>query len=201
MRPCIERNMSDALTRNVPAERRIRSSHTTLFYAGGTLMDVMTALAGIRATIDFTKAAVANRDDHKIAEVEQRLTRVLIDVQDVCLGLQQKLAASAEAESAAKDLVRDVSDKVRKLEAAAAERDKYELAEPYSGTFVLNLKDRSGAMEPFHRLCQPCMDNLGKKFVLQGGPSFFRCPSCKHNYQIADLPSLHYDKPTRRNYF
>ena len=178
----------------VPAERRIGSSHTTLSYAGGTLMDVMTALAGIRAAIDFTKTAVASRDDHKIAEVEQRLTRVLIDVQAVCVGLQQELAASVDAERTAKDSIRDLTEKVRNLKKSAAKRAKYQLAQPYLGTFVLDLKDRSGVKEPFHRICQPCMDNLGQKFALQGGPSVIYCPGCKHSYTVASSPTADYDR-------
>ena len=149
-------------------------------------MDMITALASMRALIDFAKVAVSARDDHQIAEVEQRLTRVLLDVTSAGLELQQKVQAGIDTERALKDRVRELEEQVADLVKRAAERERYKLTTLSEDVFALALKEECAGTDPHHHLCQPCMDNRGKKATLQrttqGFMVYLTCPECGYNY-------------------
>ncbi|EHK65970.1 hypothetical protein [Achromobacter arsenitoxydans] len=149
-------------------------------------MDMISALASMRALIDFTKVAVAARDDHQIAQVEQRLTRVLLDVTSAGLELQQKVQAGIDTERALKDRVRELEEQVADLVKRAAERERYKLAPLSEDVFALALKEECAGTDPHHHLCQPCMDNRGKKATLQrktkGFMIYLTCPECSYDY-------------------
>jgi len=151
-------------------------------------MDIASAFSSLSAAIGLAQNALSARDERKVADAKQEITRVLIEVQNSCLDLQQKLFASAQSERSTEDECRTLRQRIAELEKQAAERDRYEMKEIHPGTFVLRLKEFTANGEPPHNLCQPCMDNLGKKAVLQmayGWNSKLACPECKTEYQSA----------------
>ncbi|KMJ92470.1 hypothetical protein ACH58_07540 [Achromobacter xylosoxidans] len=151
-------------------------------------MDIASAFSSLSAAIGLAQNALSARDERKIADAKQEITRVLIEVQNSCLDLQQKLFASAQAERSTEDECRALRQRVAELEKQAADRDRYEMKEIHPGTFVLRLKESAANGEPPHSLCQPCMDNVGKKAVLQapyGWDTKLICPECKTEYQSA----------------
>lgn len=153
-------------------------------------MDIATAFTALNGAFSLWQTAAAARDDAKIANAKQEVTRVLIEAQAACLDLQQKLFASSEAERAAKDEARQLREKIGELLRKAEERERYELAKLYINTYVYRLREDAQDGQPMHYLCQPCMDNSGKKSVLQGGETALRCPECNQTYRIAEQPPL-----------
>lgn len=166
-------------------------------------MDAVTAFASLQGAVEFAKTAIVARDHHKVAEAEQRLTRVLVDVQMACLELNQKAQASVDAEYAAKNRVRELEQQVAELAKRAAERERYELTELSEGVHVLAVKEDLKGTEPHHYLCQPCMDNRGKKATLQRGVEGFMihlaCPECGYKYPTGKGIEIKWDSlPDRR---
>lgn len=148
-------------------------------------MDFATALASVQAALILGREAIAARDELKIANAKQEFAGVAFDLQNAALDLQQKLIASSEAESTAKRECAELRDQIAKMQRQAAERDRYQLECYSGGTFVLALKAGHENGEPLHYLCQPCMDNAGKKSILQprGELGNLACPECgqKHH--------------------
>ena len=155
-------------------------------------MDIATAFTALNGAISLWQTATAARDEAKISDAKQEITRVLIEAQSACLDLQQKLFACSEAERAAKDEARQLRDQIGELLRKAEERDRYELVKLYINTFVYRLKEGEQSGQPMHYLCQPCMDNSSKKSVLQGGNTSLRCPECKQQYRIAKDPPVRF---------
>lgn len=174
-----------ALPAEVSARRRIGGTTPTLYYAGGIRMD-LSAFISFQGAISFAKAVMEARDYHKVAEVEQRLTRVLVDVQAAYLELYERAAASNDSAYALKGRVRELEEKLGELELRTADRGRYEIAALSEGVYVLSLKHDSAGAEPHHYLCQPCMDNRGKKATLQriveGFMIKLACPECGYKY-------------------
>lgn len=147
---------------------------------------ISTTLSALKSTVDLAKTAVAVRDDIKIAEATQLLNDRIIDVQNAALQLQEQLSAQRDDIEALKNEKRDLSAKIAELEQRKSERSQYELKELTPGSFVLAYIKPGEGSTPMHHLCQPCMDNLSKKSVLQEiqsiGAYFLQCPSCKNEY-------------------
>ncbi|WP_238909160.1 hypothetical protein [Achromobacter ruhlandii] len=150
-------------------------------------MDIASAFSSLSAAIGLAQNALSARDERKISDAKQEITRVLIEVQNSCLDLQQKLFASSQAERAAEDACRALAAQVEKLQQRIADRARYELAELSAGVLVLRLNQAEANGEPPHYLCQPCMDNRDKKAVLQrheeGWVYWMQCPECRYNYR------------------
>jgi DNA-directed RNA polymerase subunit M/transcription elongation factor TFIIS len=149
-------------------------------------MDSFATVTALLSAFDVVKAAIAARDDHKVAEAEQRLTRVLVDVQSVCLGLQQKVQASIQTEAADKHPTREMEGKILELEQRAIDRSRYALTTLSEGVYALASKEDTDSSEPKHYLCQPCMDNRRKEATLQRTVElltiFLTCPECGYKY-------------------
>lgn len=148
-------------------------------------MDIATAFKSLSSTLSLFRRAVALRDEAKITHATQEVTRVLIEAQAACLDLQQKLFTSAQAERTAKDQIRELQARINELEHKASEKDRYALTKLHINTYVYRLKEGTQSNEPVHYLCQPCMDNAGKKSVLQGNSTLLLCPECKQHYPVA----------------
>jgi hypothetical protein len=146
---------------------------------------VSTALAALRTSLDLASSAIAARDEAKLAEATQHLNSRIIDVQNAAMHLQEKQSASRdEIEQLKKDL-RVARDQIDELEQRRAERDKYGLHELSPSVFVLAYNRQEDGV-PMHYICQTCMDNGGKKEVLQNlkkaGRVLLACPSCENTY-------------------
>lgn len=147
---------------------------------------ISTTLSALKSTVDLAKTAVAVRDDIKIAEATQLLNDRIIDVQNAALQLQEKLSVQRDDIETLKNDKRDLSAKIAELEQRKSERAQYQLKELAPGSFVLAYIEQGESSAPMHYLCQPCMDNLSQKAVLQQIASFgsylLKCPSCKNEY-------------------
>ncbi|WP_261938258.1 hypothetical protein [Pandoraea sp. NE5] len=176
----------------IPTCRRIIGSYAYDTTTRGTLMDIgsiSAALSGLKGAFELTKAAVAARDQSKLAEAKQVLDERIFDVTNAALQLQEKLSAARDEIDALKDDKRKISAHVAELEQGQSERAKYRLHELSEGVFVLAYNGGSTLDEmtdPAHYLCQSCMDNASKKEVLQTRQNHGRinlhCNACNSSF-------------------
>ncbi|MPV69443.1 hypothetical protein [Burkholderia sp. BE17] len=135
------------------------------------IMTVTAAIAGLKNTIDLAKAAVAARDELKLAEMQQSINDRVIDVQNAALALQEKQAAARDEIDELKEALRTAKATIAELERTQSEREKYVLEGIGHGSFVYALKEEATGItvsgEPRHYICQPCFDGPeGRKVVL-----------------------------------
>lgn len=148
------------------------------------LMTVTAAIAGLKNAIDLTKAAVAARDEHKLAEMQQSINDRVIDVQNAALALQEKQSAARDEIDELKEQLRAANAKSAEFERVLGERAAYKLHAVSDRGFVYRFV---GDDEPEHFICQPCYDGPDRrKTVLMYNParghyaSHYVCPTCKN---------------------
>jgi len=163
---------------------------------------ISSALSALKTSVDFAKTAIAVRDDVKIAEATQLVNERIIDVQNSALQMQEKMSALRDEIESLKAEKRDLAVKLTEQEQSRAERNKYKLHELTTGSFVLAYAETGDDAAPMHYLCQPCMDNLGKKSVLQRryhtGSITLRCPTCEN--QVGTAEKYNYSRPRLSGY-
>lgn len=160
------------------------------------IVTITAAIAGLKNSYDLVKAAIAARDDVKLAEARQAVNDRIIDVQNAALALQEKQSAARDDIESLKESLRAANAKVAELEQMQAERGKYALHAISQGVHVYASKiDDAGASatsEPQHYICQPCFDGPEKRKVVlnyaprqRAGvysvPASWSCPVCKHS--------------------
>lgn len=146
---------------------------------------ISSALGGLKTAFDLTKAAVAARDDHKLAEAKQALNERIIDVQNAALQLQEKHAAARDEIESLKADLRDMREMVRTLESARDDRAQYELEEVIAGRFAYRFLGQGA----HHLVCQPCFDGPDRrKSVLQRyWGNHWECLVCKSRFGPDDV--------------
>lgn len=153
-------------------------------------MDIVGAFTGLTAARDVLSSAIKARDEALIRSATDNLSQRVIDVTSICIQLQQDRSTAIDAERLLKDRVRELESEIAELRAQATDRARYELDEPYPGTFAYRLKTASDIEEPVHHLCQGCMDNEAKKSILQIDPKNYTvrlCPRCNAKHQFEEL--------------
>lgn len=154
-------------------------------------MDVTAIFSMVTNAVSTYKAAVELKDEAQIHaatnELQMKLSIALAHV----IAVQEKDAERAKSERALLTRVHELEDQVRLFEQRHAERERYELDEPYPGTFTRRVKEAARGSEPEHHLCPGCLDNKTVKSILQFGSrrkTIAHCPQCKTEYRFADLP-------------
>lgn len=155
-------------------------------------MDVIGMISGLSQGVSAYKAAVQTLDQAKIAAATNELTGQLTQVGAHVLALQKETSQATEREAAALARIRDLEEQVRELEKRNRDFERYELVEPYIGTFALAIKEASRNGEPPHYLCPGCRDNRGMKSILQFHNKEKRsayCPECELSFRFEDAPA------------
>ncbi|HDV6327470.1 TPA: hypothetical protein RJR39_003563 [Burkholderia cenocepacia] len=148
------------------------------------IVTVTAAIAGLKNTIDLAKAAIAARDELKLAEMQQSINDRIIDVQNAALALQEKQSSARDEIDRLKDELREAKKTIEALETERSQSNNYELTKlseyGYAYKYV-------GPDEPEHLICQPCYDGPGhRKTVLKFNPingryaAHYVCPTCKN---------------------
>ncbi|MGI0509071.1 hypothetical protein ABY44_39245 [Burkholderia sp. ZZQ-2] len=148
------------------------------------IVTVTAAIAGLKNAIDLAKAAIAARDELKLAEMQQSINDRVIDVQNAALALQEKQAAARDEIDELKEQVRTANAKAADLERTLGERAAYKLYEVSDRAFAYRFV---GDDEPEHLICQPCYDGPAhRKTVLKFNPingryaAHYVCPTCRN---------------------
>lgn len=142
-------------------------------------MTISTALAGFKTSLDLLKNAIAARDDLKLAEARSTLLDRVIDIQNECLGLQEKQQMLIDAKQALTERVAQLEQEIEKARSSAADiADNYEKWTSMSGATVYRSKPGVGANGSTEYLCADCATE-GKKTFLK--PTIvgrvFNCPA------------------------
>jgi hypothetical protein len=141
----------------------------------------LTAIAGmaasIRAAIDITKAMKDVNDANVLQTKTFELTREIMAAQSYAMDAMQEQAALQTT-------VRELNEKIAKLEAWNSEKDRYELREVGPGVLAHTMKQGMERGQPFHMLCSNCYDRGIKSVIqstqeLQVGRRMHMCPHCK----------------------
>lgn len=160
-----------------------------VYFKTGNQMPIMTvtaAIAGLKNAVDLAKAAVAARDELKLAEMQQSINDRVIDVQNAALALQEKQAGARDEIDELKEQLRSANEKIAELDRKRAIRSQYVLHQLTEGVFVL-ASTSADTSQPAHLICQPCMDNDNKLGVLQQTSKYggikLKCPLCAMEYR------------------
>jgi hypothetical protein len=150
-------------------------------------MDPMAFLTGITSAMGFYKNAVELRDEAQIAAATNRVQAELAIAGAHVLAMQKQEMLATEEIRALKIQIEDLKSDIAKLKARISDGERYELAQPRTGTFAYRLKQSATRGEPVHYLCQYCMDNRETKSILQHysastGKSI--CPACLTEYSL-----------------
>ena len=122
-------------------------------------MDLVPALASIKACIELAVVAVEARDDARAKEAIGEMSRRLFDANLAALGMSERLLAL-------RDQLDELVSQKRALEERLAHREKYVLRAIADGVFVRAYEPVDGDPTPAHYQCQICFDR-GESSVLQ----------------------------------
>ena len=103
--------------------------------------------------------------------------------------LWEQIIAAQTRYTAAVEQIRDLEEKLAKVEAWEGEKHRYELREVSTGVFAYTPKDGMAQGEPFHMLCAKCYEHREKSILqatqeLRKARRVHRCPRCKSEYEM-----------------
>ena len=146
--------------------------------------EISAAITAFSTLKDLAVGLVGERDRQKAAAIEVEFTHKLIEAQS---HLTQLLGTVIEQQGR----IGALEKRLRDMEAAQAEKERYVLAKLGAGGEFFAYRSRpsaefeEGVSEVEHFVCQPCFDG-GKKVVLSGnGDGYWWCPTCKHGAQVS----------------
>ena len=145
--------------------------------------EISMAMASFNVLKDIGAAFIGERDRQKALAIEIDFTKQLID-------LQSKLVEVLSASVAKDALYQAQADRIRQIEAAASEKERYELAQisAVGNFFAYGLRAPSELAhrphEPKHFLCQTCLDIRQHKSVLMFRGTDCTCPACKTSFAV-----------------
>lgn len=163
------------------------------------MMEFTSGIAALSALKDLGGAWVGERDRQKAAAIEVEFTNKLLEAQT---HLAQLLGTVISQQGH----IGALEKRIRDMEAAQAEKERYVLAKVGSSRefFAYRLRDEAELKERTdevaHFACQPCFET-GKKVVLVGnGAGYWNCPVCKHGAQVTPSEPLRLPR-TRRGLY
>lgn len=145
-------------------------------------MDISTAVSSLAAAQGLLSALISERDTRVTDAARTDLTEKILIAQTQLAQLQTVLIEQNAT-------IADLTQRLRELETARLERERYFLDHlvpglPYKALRLKPrelLKDRVDEID--HFVCQPCMD-MGVKAVLPVGRNGTRCPVCGVSYEF-----------------
>ena len=141
---------------------------------------ITTALGSIKAAYEVAKSLIGVRDavviQGKVAELLGQIAAA-----------QEGTLRSQEREFTLTRQVHELEQRIVKLEAWDAEKQRYQLTDFGGGTFAYDLKPDMSSGEPSHRICAACYQEGRKsilQFKLQTGyhQDKYNCPACGKDF-------------------
>lgn len=148
--------------------------------------EISIAISSFNVLKDIGIAFIGERDRQKALAIELDFTKQLID-------LQSKLVEVLSAAIAKDAAYQTQTDRIRQIEAAASEKERYELVQisAVGNFFAYGLRAPSEltdkAHEPQHFVCQPCLDIRKQKSILMFRGSDCACPTCKTSFAVKEI--------------
>ena len=137
---------------------------------------IAAAVGGLKSAGDIAKALLQMKSD------AERQAKV-IELQSVILAAQSSAIAAQSDQFSMLEEVRKLKEEIAKVKAWEAQKQRYQLATPYTGAAVYALTKAMSNGEPPHYICASCYED-GKRSILQiardkEGWTAFACPICK----------------------
>ena len=139
-------------------------------------------ITSLKAAGEITAGLISVRDAAKIQSKVVELNTVIISAQSSAL-------AANTAQFSLLDRVRDLEEKIARLEGWEAEKKRYQLTDFGGGTFAYLLKPEMAEGEPPHRICARCYEE-GHRSILQFSHEDFvsrdhySCFRCKTEFEF-----------------
>ncbi|MDR0243223.1 MAG: hypothetical protein LBJ65_16625 [Burkholderia sp.] len=147
------------------------------------IMTITASIAGLKNAIDLTRAAVAARDELKLAEMQQSINDRVIDVQNAALALQEKQAAARDEIDQLKGSLREAKQEIATLRSEHEDRSRYKLVSLSRNGVAYEYVGSPDEAKYF--ICQPCYDGPDKRKVAlrfaeryQSFAATWVCPVC-----------------------
>ncbi len=146
-------------------------------------MELVTALASMKAGIELATIALEARDDRKMREAIREISARLADANMDALAMSTTLR-KLEAE------LRDMAAKLAAAEKRITQRELYVLREIRPGAYVQSYAPLEGSTVPAHDVCQACFDK-GALVVLQLSADgvFLVCPENAAHSLVVGRPN------------
>ncbi|CAG9179015.1 hypothetical protein [Cupriavidus pampae] len=166
------------------------------------MFDLSSAVASASAALELLKTAIKARDqsltDRAIADMVDQLRGVSM----AALTASQEALNSVREARAADQRIAELEREVRDLKSQADERNNYHLVPVGNNSFAYTLKELSPETPQRHYVCQACIDDRGKKVVLQMHDRVsLSCPGCKavvHSDQLQAAADADYQRAMAR---
>lgn len=148
------------------------------------MMAISSAATGLQAAGQIVKSLVGLKIN---SEVQSKV----IELQGVIMGAQGDALAAQSEQFSLLQRIRELEEKVAKVEAWNTEKERYELHEFPTGTFAYLLKADAATSEPPHRVCANCYQD-GHKSILQmvrrrHGGELVECHRCKDTFLLSEF--------------
>ena len=146
---------------------------------------MLAEIASVAATLkSLGEMAKTVKDLSAAAALEAKIGELFGQV----TAARESALASQTREAALLQRVRQLESEKLELEAWAAEKQRYQLADFGGGTFAQTLKPGMEQGEPFHRLCNSCFQQRRKGFLHSGGDFHGRekvkCDACDKTFML-----------------
>jgi hypothetical protein len=141
------------------------------------IASIASAIGSLKTAADIAKGFL---DLKEAAAVQGRV----IELQGVILAAQSSALAAQSDQTMLLEEIRHLKEKVAKLEAWEAEKQRYQLTDFGGGTFAYVLRPDAANGQPSHNLCATCF-NQGRKTILQHSQdNWFTCHACKDKIRL-----------------
>lgn len=157
-------------------------------------MELATAIASAKATLELVLLAAKARDAAKLEAATLELRSQLFAMSDIAMAYIEKNVALVTSNAALQEANAEHVRAIAELEQKLVERERYALHELRPGAFVYSPKASQAAPDQSamaaHYLCQPCYDK-GLKAVLRfhpartGTDAHYTCPEGGMAHTIA----------------
>ena len=137
-------------------------------------------VSGLKLASDIAKSFLELKS---LTDVQGKV----IELQSAILSAQSSALAANSDQAAMVEQIRTLKEEIASVKAWETQKQRYKLANPWSGAVVYSLKESMANGEPAHWICTSCYEN-GRKSILnpiksKDGDFLLVCPVCKSQIQ------------------
>src|SRR5713226_3130242 len=134
------------------------------------------AITGLKTAADI---AVGLSKLHTMAEVQAKA----IELNQIILAAQSGAMAAQSDQFSMLQRIRDLEEEIARVKAWEETKQRYQLHEPTTGTFVYAIKEESKGTDPTHWICANCYEKSVRSILqlitVGVAHNHYICPNCK----------------------
>lgn len=144
-------------------------------------------ISGLKLASDIAKSFLELKS---ISDVQGKV----IELQSAILSAQSSALAANSDQAAMVEEIRTLKEEIARVIAWDAQKSRYKLTAPWSGSVVYALKESMKESEPPHLICTKCYEDGRKSIlnplILTDARVAYTCPICK-----SQIPTGHRGEP------